>query len=137
VLVGVVFAGCQAPDPQPEAQPAPDVTTFQPGRFDDLPLVPRSDPVGPRTDADGVTARSYRTLGTTARDVLEFYRAELPPRWHLVHGIEQLGERTFRADWSDGAYRLRVSATYEHTLDVDDNASSERPIQYSLTLRAL
>ena len=39
--------------------------------------------------------------------------------------------------YTGGVYRLRVSATYEHTLDVDDNASSERPIQYSLTLRAL
>lgn len=130
-------AGCGAEDLGPTAQPAPDVTTFQPGRFDDLPLYPRSDPVGPRTDAGGVAARSYRTIGTTAREVLEFYRNELPETWHLVHGIEELGESTYRADWSDGTYRLRVSATREPTLDIEDNASPERVVQYSLTLRPL
>lgn len=137
LLVVVAAGACRAEEPEPATQPAPDVTTFEPGKFDDLPLFPRSDPLGPRTDEDGVVARSYRAVGTTAREVVEYYRSTLATDWTLASAPEQLGPRTYRADWVTDEYRLRVSATEGETLESGDTPSAEEAVQYSLTLRQL
>lgn len=136
VVLAVTAAGCAGEREPPAAQPAPDVTTFVPGRFDDLPLFPRSEPLGPRTEKDGVVARSYLAKGTTPEDVLTYYRTTLEGRWRLLNPIEKLGVRTFRADWVSDDYRLRVSATDGPTLELDD-ASKNVTVQYSLTLTPL
>ncbi|MDP9019389.1 MAG: hypothetical protein M3N25_01070, partial [Actinomycetota bacterium] len=54
----LLVAGCGA-DSDEGTQPRPDVTTFEEGTFDDIPLVPESDPLTPPNEEDGVDARSY------------------------------------------------------------------------------
>ncbi len=136
-MLGLLIAACAPRGGDPEAQPAPEVTTFEHGRFDDLPRFPRSDPVGPRNETDGVVTRSYRARGTSPEQVLEFYEQALEQRWDMVTPIEQLGIGTFRAEWVTEDYRLLVSATRESTLDPPDDAANPVVSQYSLTLEAL
>lgn len=130
----VLVSGCGPTRSHPVAQPAPGVTTFQPGNFDDLPLVPRSDPLGPRHDTGGTAVRSYKAVGTTPENVLHFYQGALGSGWHLVGGINQVGVGTYQADWENGQYHLRVSATNAPTLNQQDPAASDAIVQYSLTL---
>ena len=133
----LVLIGCRQSDPDPVAQPAPGVTTFEGGRFDDLPQFPRSQPLSARTEERGVIARSYKATGASPQQVLEFYRDALGQRWTIVTGIEKLGVGTFRADWVGEDYRLRVSATRESGLDSPNDASQTVVTQYSLTLSPL
>ncbi len=136
-LLVVVLTGCRTGDPDPVAQPAPDVTTFEHGRFDDLPQFPRSQPLSARSEERGVIARSYKATGASPHQVLEFYRDALGERWRMVTGIEKLGVGTLRADWVGEDYRLRVSATTESELDSRNDASQTFVTQYSLTLHPL
>ncbi len=136
-LLAVVLIGCRPGDPDPVAQPAPDVTTFEQGRFDDLPQFPRSQPLSERAEERGVIARSYKATGASPQQVMEFYRDALGQRWTMVTGIEKLGVGTLRADWVGEKYRLRVSATTESELDSPNDASETVVTQYSLTLHPL
>lgn len=137
-IAAALAAGCGPRDPDPATQPAPDVTTFEQGRFDDLPTFPRSEPLGPRTEEAGVISRSYRASGASPEQVLEYYRDTLNDRWQMVTEIERLGAGTFRADWVSEDHRLRVSATGEELLQDDDDAAADRAVsQYSLNLRPL
>ncbi len=133
----ILLVGCQRGDADPVAQPAPDVTTFEQGRFDDLPQFPRSEPVSARAEERGVIARSYKATGASPQQVMDFYRQALGDRWRMVSGIEKLGVGTLRADWVDEDYRLRVSATTESGLDSRNDASETFVTQYSLTLNPL
>ncbi len=136
-LVALGLGGCGAGETDPVAQPAPGVTTFQEGRFDDIPQFPRSEPLGPRHKKDRVVTRSYKAPGASPDQVLDFYRRALQERWNMVTAVEKLGVGTLRADWVDDDYRLRVSATRESLLDSQDDASQTAVAQYSLTLHPL
>ena len=136
-ILAVVLAGCGPRDADPAAQPAPGVTTFEDGRFDNLPQYPRSEPLGPRTEKRGVVARSYKVPGASPEQVLDFYRETLPARWSMVSPVEKLGVGTFRADWVGEEYRLRVTATREGDVLSQDDASKTVVAQYSLTLNPL
>lgn len=120
----------------PPAQPTPEVTTFQPGAFDDLPLYPRSEPLGPRADEGKVTARSYKATGASPQQILEYYRDTLGARWTLVGRIDQVGVGTYQADWTSGDRRLRVSASRAPALEGGGDGGGVVS-QYSLTLRPL
>ncbi len=133
----VLLVGCRADDSNPRAQSTPGVTTFEQGRFDDLPQFPRSQPLSARAEERGVIARSYKATGASPQQVMEFYRDALGQRWTMVTGIEKLGVGTFRADWVGEDYRLRVSATAEPELDSRNDASQTVVTQYSLTLNPL
>ena len=135
--LALVVAACASRGTEPATQPAPDVTTFEQGLFDDLPQFPRSDPVGPRTDKDGVVTRSYRARGTSPDQVLEFYREALDEGWNMVTPIERVGVGTFRAEWVREDHRLLVSATREETLDPPDDAANPVVSQYSLALHPI
>ena len=135
-ILAVVLGGC-AREADPAAQPAPGVTTFEDGRFDNLPQYPRSEPLGPRTEKRGVVARSYKVPGASPEQVLDFYREALPARWSMVSPVEKLGVGTFRADWVGEDYRLRVTATQEGDVLSQDDASKTVVAQYSLTLNPL
>ena len=136
VVLAPVIGACGGNSDPPAAQPTPNATTFEPGRFDNLPMFPRSEPLGPRTEKDGTVARSYLAKGTTPEDVLEFYWRSLDGNWHMLNPIERIGVGTFRADWGSDDYKLRVSATDAPTLELDD-ASKNVTVQYSLTLTPL
>lgn len=132
IFAVVLAAACgQGDSDRPSAQPTPDATTFQPGRFDDLPVFPRSEPLGPRNDENGSVSRSYRAVGTNPEAILRYYRGALGAEWQLMHEFERLGPGTYRAEWTDGEWRLRISATGGPTLDNDD-AAAQTEVQYSL-----
>lgn len=125
-----VFAACGA-DEGPATQPTPSETTFQRGDFDGLPLHPRSEPVGEKTEQDGVVARSFKATGATPEGVLEWYRSNLAG-WQLTEPPARIGEGTYRGRWARDAYFLVVSATSAPTLPNDDGDAATT--QYSLSL---
>lgn len=134
-LIVAALGACGEDEEQAETQPAPAVTTFEQGRFGDVPLFPRSEPIGPRSEKREVVARSYRARGTTPEGVLEYYRDALDQqRWTMLGPIKQIGVGSYRAEWASGDRRLRVSAT--RAPGFDSEAPSEQAlVQYSLSLR--
>ena len=135
VAVASLLSGCGGDSDPPEAQPAPGVSTFVAGRFDDLPLHPRSDPVGRRSETDGVITRSFATRGITTEGVLEFYADVLPDRgWTPVGQVEATGPAAHQGDWASEGWQLRVSAIDATNLNVDGEGSDDVVTQYSLVL---
>lgn len=131
LLGGLGACGVNASD---RTQPAPNVSTFEVGTFDDLPRPPRSDPLGDRSDAGGVVTRSYRVTGTSPRQVLDFYVGELRGRgWAPGQPVEMIGSGTFRGTWTKDGNELTVSSTTAPTLGQDDG-SAQVDSQYSLSL---
>lgn len=135
LLIAMLLGGCGDGGDGGAAQPAPDSTTFVQGRFDDLPQFPRSEPVSPTNEKNGVVVRSFLARGATPEAVLNHYRDVLISRgWRMVGNIEEIGMTTYRADWVNEEHRLRVSATSEPQL-AEDAPSDQVTTQYSLTLR--
>lgn len=114
-------------------QPAPNVTSFEQGVFDCLPIYPRSDPLGPRADQDGTISRSYRSIGATPQRIIDFYAAELAStRWEPAAPIPPAGA-VVRADWARDNLRLEVSASQIE--DRQNPTSTDYAVQYNLVLR--
>lgn len=136
VLSGIVLLGaCGGGTDVGETQPRPNVTTFEQGAFDDLPLHPRSDPIGAPADTGDSEARSYVTVGAEPRGVLAFYEAELPGLgWNAVGPVEDLGTESFRGRWTRDDLLLTVSATRAQGVEGESPASDEIRTQYSLSL---
>lgn len=115
------------------AQPAPPVSTFEQGQFDDLPLPTDAEPVGPRSEQDGIVTRSYEVQGMVPRDVIDFYEQTLEEQgWSAVE-IEEMREG-YRGDWTTEEWNLRVSANEARGLAED---SGEPTTQISLVLSPL
>lgn len=132
-----VLAACGDDPANPAAQPAPAVTTFEQGGFDDIPLPVKSEPLGPRSETGGVVTRSYDVRGTTPQAVLSFYADALEnDGWVPVGAVEQLGVDTYRGDWTntESQAQLRVSATDAPALGGDEDRGASVLTQYSLTL---
>lgn len=127
------LGACGGGGEMPSAQPSPDVTTFQPGVFDDLPSYPGGRAIGSRTDAGDSTARSFLARNATPRQVLQFFDRRLAERgWTAVTPAREIGKDTLRAEYMRGRWRLRVSATPEST--GGGAASATVSAQYSLSL---
>jgi hypothetical protein len=118
-------------------QPAPGVSTFEQGSFDDLPIYPRSDPIGPRSEKNGVVARSFVTHGATAEGIVTWYANTLKAKgWEAAGGAEQVGESTWRADFRKSGSKLRVSSAPAPTVEKESAGSGDvHDVQFSLTLR--
>lgn len=91
----------------PEAQPAPDVSVFTEGTFDELPIPPRADPVGERSEIEDVVARSYLVRDLPADAVIAFYD-EVLTEWEKVD-LDDVGTAG-RADYVRNGRGLRVTA---------------------------
>lgn len=131
----LLVAGCGA-DSDEGTQPRPDVTTFEQGTFDDIPLVPESDPLTPPNEEDGVDARSYVVRNKTPAEVLRFYEQQLV-EFTVVSRPEEIGNDTYRGRWLlDGDRTLTVSATPGGALEQSgDSADADELLtQYSLSL---
>lgn len=131
----LLVAACDA-DSDKGAQPRPDVTTFQEGDFDDVPLLPASEPLTPPTQEEAVDTRSYVVRNNTPAEVLQFYEQQLAEST-LVSGPEEIGNNTYRGRWQlDGGRVLTVSATPGPTLEQDSESAyaGEFRTQYSLSL---
>jgi hypothetical protein len=131
VLIAVAFAGCSHSNAA--TQPAPNVTTFQRGVFDELPLPPRATPIGSRSDHGSVVTRSYKVPGTTPSDVLEFYRRTLTD-WQMIEKPHPVGTSTVRGTWTKGPNRLEIAA-YAATTVGTGAPSGGVDSQLSLVLR--
>jgi hypothetical protein len=133
VLSIAILGACGDGDEREGTQPAPGVTTFEQGRFDDLPLLPDSDPFGPRSEQAGIVARSFRTTGVTPGGVIDFYQGELTAAgWELAEPVFR-DDTASRADWVTDDWRLEISAT--RIQDRQNPSSTDVAVQYSLVLR--
>lgn len=133
VVLFCAVALCACAGSDEGTQPAPDVTTFEQGRFDDLPLLPKSEPMGARTEKNDIVSRTYRAVGVTPEGVIEFYRRELPSAgWRETEpGFREDTES--RGDWVTDDWRLEVSS---QRIDDRQNPSADQVVvQYSLVLR--
>lgn len=129
-----LLAGCDAASDE-GTQPRPDVTTFEQGAFDDIPLLPRSEPVSQPSEENGVVARSFLVRNTPPEDVMSFYREQLA-EFSLLSDPGPIGNNTFRGEWQlDQRRMLTVSATSAAAVDGVEGFSNEEVLtQYSLSL---
>jgi hypothetical protein len=129
--VATVAVGCSDNTSDP-AQPAPNVTTFEQGVFDNIPAYPRSDPLGERNDEDGVVSRSYRSVGALPQTIIDYYDAQLTAAgWQRSAALPQQGF-VRRGTWIRNDYQVEVSAR-----PVDDSrnpASVDYAVQYDVVL---
>lgn len=79
------------------------------GRFVELPRYPRSEPTGPATSSSSGLTRAFRAADASADTVLEFYVDALVG-WTVVEAPRPDDAGALRARWSDGAYRLTITA---------------------------
>lgn len=128
--VVLVPHGCAREAERAGTQPAPDVTTFEQGRFDDLPQFPRSESLGARTEKDGVASRSFVVKGATPEQVMQFYERSLQG-WHQLEPSHLVGTSTHRSKWTTDDWLLEVSAS-GYASSIDD--PMEVQVQYSLVL---
>jgi hypothetical protein len=129
-LALLALTGCgDAGQEREGTQPAPAVTTFEQGLFEDLPLFPRSDPIGPRSEKDGVVARSYTARGTTPERLVRYYEDNLTG-WRQVEPSRRFGTSSYRAKWARDDWFLEVSSGASPALDDAGDAQ----VQYSVVL---
>ncbi len=131
--MSVVLGACSPSDEG--TQPAPAVTTFGQGDFENLPLPPRSEPLGERSEEDGVVARSYAVRDTSPERVLAFYSQQLPAP-AVVEPPHDIGAGTFRGRWLLDGRELTVSATVDDTLEAIARFGDDAGVitQFSLSL---
>lgn len=133
VAILMVVTACTPSDEG--TQPRPDVTSFEQGDFDDIPLPPRSEALSPPNEEGGNVARSYAVRNATPEDVMAFYRDELA-EFELVEEPASVGSNTFRGRWQlDQDRVLTVSATLATNLESPGGfEDAEVLTQYSLSL---
>ena len=139
LAVTAMVAGCGGDTSEPEAQPVQDAADFDEGAFGDLPLYPRSTPLGEVARTDDTVSRSYRAAGASPAMVLEFYEDSLVD-WEVVEAPQQIGAAsTMRGVWRDDSLELTISATEGPTVPQEEGATGGNPeaSQYSLSLRDL
>lgn len=137
VLIGAGVAGCTRAADQPEAQPAPRASTFQPGAFDELPSYPRSRPAGPASEKAGAVTQSFLTTLTSPETVVRWYAENLAPQgWAVDEAPHPSGTTAWQAVLQKGGKRLEVSAAPAPTVeDRGVPSPGEVDVQYSLVLR--
>ncbi|MFP5316708.1 MAG: hypothetical protein ACLGI2_00245 [Acidimicrobiia bacterium] len=133
IAFGVVATGCGGGDDNPEAQPAPDVTVFRGGVFDQLPRYPRSVDLATPTETAGVVAQTFSVRNASPREILDFYASRLD-RWRVVEPVHQVGDDAFRGSWTRDGRRLQVSAGRAPAIDVEPPTVEPPIAQYSLQL---
>lgn len=120
VSLSVAMGACGSDAETPQAaveRPASTTSTLvrtEPrfdGTVDDVPRPDGSSPVGPPTDEDGITSRSFSAPLST-REVADFYRSKLAEDgWRVVAPVEGTGPDAYRGTWSFSPWTVRVSAT--------------------------
>lgn len=137
-LLGVAACGGEADSGDatsgdPGALPAPNVTAFTGGTFDDIPRHPLGDPINERDNQDGVTVQSFLVRDTAPRDVIDYYQDVLAEQ-EMVGSIEETGENAYRGEWMLDGRILQVSTRLAPTGDQAQDRSSDAQTQYSLIL---
>ncbi len=127
LALAVVAVGCGSGTSRP-AQPAPSVTAFTGGAFDQLPRYPRTEPIGTRNDSGAISEQSFTATGATPEQVLNWYGDHLSA-WTVVDAPHKTGAADFAGEWTMGDRRLRVTAGPAPTI------GSETTVQYSLIVQ--
>ncbi|WP_421119732.1 hypothetical protein ACE2AJ_20660 [Aquihabitans daechungensis] len=137
VLTLASLGACSSDGEAPATQPAPQVSTFGQGDFDDIPLHPRSEAIGRRSEKDGVVTQSFGVRGATPSQILAFYERGLePPSWTQIGGVERVGTTTVRGEWRKDGRTLRISASEAPNVPDGQPSSTAVTSQYSLVLGA-
>lgn len=138
LLAGAVLGACGSDDgsrDRGDAQPAPGVTTFADGDFADIPLPPRAEPAGERSEQQGVVVQSFFVRDRTAEEVLQLYGTYfegegvatlLPP--------EPFGNDAWRGRWLLDGRELLVSAAPAPSVDDGEVEHADVVTQMSLEL---
>ena len=130
LVLASVASACGA-DGRRDAQPAPGVSVFRDGRFDEIPRYPRTDPLGGAVEKGDVVSQSFVARNATPHQVLEYYERSLAG-WSVVEPVRAVGEGAVRGAWAKDGRHLVVSAGLAPTVEADD---PERPMaQYNLQL---
>lgn len=117
---------------EPEAQPAPGVTTFQEGDFAGIDLPSTATPVNERTEEDDAVAQSFEVRNTTPEEIMAFYSDALA-EYDVLEAPEEIGVGTMRGRWEVDGRRLTVAAQTAETLN-DNPGAPEVLTQLSLSL---
>ncbi|MFP5254573.1 MAG: hypothetical protein ACLGI8_01860 [Acidimicrobiia bacterium] len=99
-----------------------------------MPLYPRSDPFGTRTEEDGIVTQSFKAVGATPTQVIDFYVETLTEQGWTEAEPAFRDDTSGRADFVDGDRRLEVSATT--ATDQAEGDPAGQVVQYSLVLRS-
>jgi hypothetical protein len=132
-LLGALLGACGDDDdarPSVGDQPAPDVTTFQPGAFDDLPMISGSRPLGPRREQGAISVRTFAVTNLEPVSIINFYDSHLVG-WTRIDR-DALGTGV-RARYGNGDRALEVTAIPAPTAETATNSS--KPVggyQYTL-----
>lgn len=127
----VPIAGCGDGSEDEGTQPAPDVGAVAHGELGDLPAYPRSEPIGARSEKDGVVTQSFSVAGATPEQVISFYVGELPGLGWVPAEPAHREDTASRVDFVRGDMRLEVTAT-----SLAGRAGPEEAtVQYSLVVR--
>ncbi len=135
VALALALVGCGTASNE-GTQPRPDVTSFEQGGFDDIPLLPTSEPISPPNEQQGTVSRSYVVGNTSPDAVMSFYQQQLAER-PVVEPPAGIGVNTFRGRWQlDQDRILTVSATSANNLQGPEDFGNavETITQYSLSL---
>ena len=131
VLLGVT--GCASSGDEEGTQPAPGVTSFQQGDFGDVPLPDRSDPVGTRSETDGVVTQTFAARDTTVDALIDFFDSQLPAAgWEPAEAYET-ENGIYRGDFTKDGRRLEVVIDQVPDLPEDETGGAQ-PVQFSLIL---
>lgn len=122
-----LVAACGSTGHSP-AQPAPGVTSFAGGAFDQVPRYPRSEPLGARNDTGDLSQQTFKATGTTPEQVIDWYGAHLDG-WKVLEAPHKTGATDFAGRWEKGGRTLRVTTGPAPTV------GSETTVQYSLLLQ--
>lgn len=138
-MMAVVLVGCGDDEegaPEDEPQPAPEVTEFSQGLFDEIPLPPGSHEIGPREETDGTVTATWTTTDVTPEQVMEFYERELPPLgWDLLEDAREIGNGIWQSDWARENRRLEVVASFaEEAAQAAPGEAKGSQMQFSLIL---
>ena len=128
VVAALLLVSCGNGSKQPQAQPAPEVTVFRGGAFDQLPRYPRSDQLNQPVETDNVVTQSFSVPNATPKQVLDFYHDHLPG-WNQMGAVQASGTDSYQGAWVKGDRELRVTATKAPTL-----SKGQPVVQYSLEL---
>lgn len=134
VLAGAVAGWGSASDEG--TQPRTNVSTFEQGDFDDIPLLPTSEPLSPPNEEDGAVARSYVVRDTAPSEVIDFYVEQLAEDELVAEPVEIGGQHLPGSLAARPGRILTVSATAANNLDApaDFSEGIETFTQYSLSL---
>ena len=140
VLATVALAACNAGSTEPgriseaDSEAVGEGAPFG-GDFADVPLHPRSDPIGTRTEEAGTVTRSYEVRGASPDLVLDFYARTLPSRgWEVVEEPHESGTSTVVGKWLRDGKTLRITANAAPSLGGDTTPTESVASQYSLLL---